>query len=367
MKCKITQQDIAREIGVSVGTVDRAIHGRPGISPKTKQKIVEYITKNSYTPDRIASTLARKATNPRKIGVILESTPEFFWDKVRQGVLEAGREFADFGFEIELMNMISLRSTDEVRSLFADMIHKSVDAIVIVPSNDDQFKKQIAQAVENGINVITLNDDIELSKRLFYVGPQMRQSGRIAGEFMGRYLNGQGNVIIINGSIESVGHTERIEGFKEVINSKYDGICIHKVHTFCYESMKESIELILDGILERDEDIAGIYDADGASLCYIGDHVKSRGLQNRFMIIGHEIWDRIEQLIAEDVIQVCINQDPFTQGYYAIKLLANYLYSGLMPLHDRLYTRVDIIIKENLISDDSILNPFMQTYSRPME
>lgn len=360
MANKITQHLIARELGVSIGTIDRALHNRPGINEETKQRILDFVKMNHYTPDRIASSLARKA-NPTRVGVILQSVPAFFWIKVRHGILAAERELADFGIEIIIREMELIRNTTEILRLLEEFIEQSVDAIIMVPTNDPRLRDQITRAADLGIKVITLNDDIDQSQRLFYVGPQMRQSGRIAGELMGRYLEDNGNVVIINGSIDSINYHERIEGFKEVLKEHHSGIHVIATYTYDFENLKDNLEHIIQGVLESIDNIAGIYDADGASLYHIGDYVKKRQLKGRFVIIGHEIWDEVEKLIDEEIIQVCINQDPFAQGYYAVKLLVNYLNNGFKSAHDRLYTRADIIIKENLTTRGNILNPFIFT------
>ena len=34
-------KDIAQALGVSIGTVDRALHGRPGINPSTQKRVLK--------------------------------------------------------------------------------------------------------------------------------------------------------------------------------------------------------------------------------------------------------------------------------------------------------------------------------------
>ena len=358
MAKKITQHYIARELGLSIGTVDRALHDRPGISLETKQKVIDFIQEHAYKPDRIASTLARKA-KPLRVGVILQSEPAFYWDKIRQGIFSAEQELADFGIDIIMRELKNIRKTEEIILLLDELVANSVDAMIMVPTNDLRLRQKIDQAADRGIKTITINDDIDQSRRIFYVGPQMRQSGRIAGDMMGRYLNGQGNVVIVNGSIDSIDYYQRIEGFKDVLREYYPDIRVIATYSYDFGNLKDNLEQVVQCVLESIDNIAGIYDADGASLSHIGDYVSSRQLNGRFVIIGHEIWDAVARLMKEDIIQVCISQDPYAQGYNAVKLLFQYMMTGKKPLHDRLYTRVDIIIRENLTAQDNILNPFI--------
>ena len=88
---KVTIETIAREANVSVGTVDRALHGRERIKPETKQKILKTAQRLGYQPNKIASALGRQ--KKYRIGVImpqdLPQEPLFFFGNVAEGVKEA--------------------------------------------------------------------------------------------------------------------------------------------------------------------------------------------------------------------------------------------------------------------------------------
>ncbi|MGS0527349.1 LacI family DNA-binding transcriptional regulator [Zobellia nedashkovskayae] len=55
-----TIKDIAEEAKVSTGTVDRVIHKRPGVSPKTREKVQKLLDKYDFERNILASTLAFK-------------------------------------------------------------------------------------------------------------------------------------------------------------------------------------------------------------------------------------------------------------------------------------------------------------------
>ena len=46
----ITIKDIAKECGVGVSTVSRAINNHPDISDETKERIMKVIRENNFTP-----------------------------------------------------------------------------------------------------------------------------------------------------------------------------------------------------------------------------------------------------------------------------------------------------------------------------
>ena len=51
---RITVKEVARLAGVSIGTVDRVLHDRGGVSAETKSRIDEIITSLGYEPNLIA-------------------------------------------------------------------------------------------------------------------------------------------------------------------------------------------------------------------------------------------------------------------------------------------------------------------------
>jgi LacI family transcriptional regulator len=53
----MTVREIAEKAGVSIGTVDRVLHNRGRVSPKTKASILAIIEQSGYTPNPIARHL----------------------------------------------------------------------------------------------------------------------------------------------------------------------------------------------------------------------------------------------------------------------------------------------------------------------
>lgn len=360
---KITLKQIADELGVSIGTVDRALHNRSNIKKETKEKVLRLISKYNYVPDKNASSLSRRKSKT-KIGVILHSYPEFFWDCVLSGLKAAENELLDFGMEMIYIKLESW-NIQELIQKFNELTAEAVDAIILVPINDPLLVKCIESTAAKGIPIVTIDDDISDSKRIFYVGPQMKQSGIVAGELMGKFLYGKGNIVIINANYnntESYVYHQQIEGFKDIINQKYKGINIIAVYSYNFQSLKDNLNNMIKGFLDNVSNISGIYDADGASLSNIGEYVKETKRKD-IVIIGHEIWSKVEALMSEGIIQACISQDPYSQGYYAVKYLYDYLIYGNLPNSERMHTRIEIILQENLTTQRNIINP----YSRSIE
>ena len=55
---RVRIKDIARMAGVSVGTVDRVIHGRSGVSEESRIRVEKILKQLNYQPNMYASALA---------------------------------------------------------------------------------------------------------------------------------------------------------------------------------------------------------------------------------------------------------------------------------------------------------------------
>src|SRR5215469_1974469 len=84
-------KDIAKALGVSIGTVDRALHGRLGINPMTKAKVLKMVETLGYQPNFAARHL--KLNRKLRISVHLPRQIASFFDAVREGIAEAAKPF----------------------------------------------------------------------------------------------------------------------------------------------------------------------------------------------------------------------------------------------------------------------------------
>ena len=125
-------KDIAAKAGVSVGTVDRVLHGRGRVSKIKESRIKEAIKALNYQPNLAARTLATRVSY-RLATIIPKSDNDGFWASQKKGIERAKLYMKDFGFEVDSYefndqeNGSLLRMKDEI-------LLGGYDAIVIAPN-----------------------------------------------------------------------------------------------------------------------------------------------------------------------------------------------------------------------------------------
>ena len=183
------------------------------------------------------------------------------------------------------------------------------------------------------------------SKRLLFVGQDQFSSGRVAANIMGEFLHGRGKVALFTGFREVWGHEERLNGFIRVTHERYPDMLL--VGPYEYQDEEFTMRNLLGEVFNAHPDLAGIYGTTSVALLAAAGFLCERGLQGRVRLVGFDTDDEIAQYIREGVIDASILQDPFSQGYYSLKLLARHLMHGWEPQQPSYFTRMEILLREN--------------------
>ena len=77
---EITIKDIAKECGVGVSTVSRALNNHPDINPETRKKILEVIEQTGFIPNNSARNLKR--TDAKCIAMLVKGITNPFFSKM---------------------------------------------------------------------------------------------------------------------------------------------------------------------------------------------------------------------------------------------------------------------------------------------
>ena len=88
-KAPLTMKDIAREFGISVSTVSRALQDSPRISAERRAMIQQFAREHNFTPNMLAESLRHSKVQPLKvIGVIIPEFTHFYFSSVLAGIEE---------------------------------------------------------------------------------------------------------------------------------------------------------------------------------------------------------------------------------------------------------------------------------------
>lgn len=251
----ITIKELAMMAGVSRGTVDRALNGRGGVAAEVEQRILQLAKEHHYVPNRAGKALAARK-KPLIVGVTMPSVGNAFFDEVRQGIQKTAQELGDYGMNVRLMETGGLDAQAQLLAI-RQLQKQGIQALALAAINDERIIEKINELTDNGIPVVTFNADVEGSKRLCYVGSDYYSAGRVAGELMGLLTGGRATVGVVTGSVQMLGHNQRISGFHSLTKSRFPDVSICDVLE-CFDEEEQAF-LVTQKLLKLHPETALLY------------------------------------------------------------------------------------------------------------
>lgn len=338
----VTINKIAELCGVSRGTVDRVLNNRGRVKKETEIRIRQIADQLGYTPNIAGKQLAvrKKALT---IGVILIAEGNSFFDDVIRGVQKAEKELQDYGVTVQMKTMKGYNVHRQLKLI--NEMKDQVDALIINPISASAIATKIDELVEDGLCVITVNTDIENSKRLCYIGSNYIRCGQTACGVLGLLTGGRAHIGILTGSNKVLGHNERIKGFKEVCKKKYPNFKI-----VGYEETEDDdirgFE-VTNKLLNEHPEVDAIF-VVAAGVYGVCRAVLSFGREHEITIISCDSIPTTIEMMKQGVIKATICQEPFVQGNKSVHTAFNYLVSGEIPENKQFIVKSEIKIIENL-------------------
>jgi LacI family transcriptional regulator len=337
----VTLEDIGKALNLSRSTVSRAMNMNPVVRVETRERILEKAKELGFVPNRAARSLV--LNREMYIAAVVFSEPVYFWRDVQIGVQKAAKELRDFRVHVDYI-ATDIKRPEEQNRLLLELADTGVSGVVISPNDPIVVAPAIDALVGRGIPVLTISSDAPGTGRMCYVGCDYNRAGRIAGHLMGRLMHGTGRIGVLTfaGTVPAI--TQRIAGFSEALGA-FPGIGISGPHALSRTG--EETRAFVRDLLAADPGINGLFVSYGV-LEQAAEALREAGLARTVVCVGYDLSDGIAQLIRDDVIDATICQEPFNQGYYPVKILADYLLEGRVPPAERINTKLEIVTRENL-------------------
>lgn len=275
-------REIARQAGVSEATVDRVLHGRPGVREGTVLQVEQAISDLDRQRTQVRLSGRRFMIDlvmetPREFSGLVRSALEVELPSLRPAVLRARYHLNEVW-----------RTDDLVDQL--DRIRKQGSHGVILKAPDvPEVSAAIGRLTAARIPVITLVTDIPMSTRIAYVGMDNRAAGATAAYLMCRWLRHvSGDVLLITSGSLFRGEEEREMGFRSTMRT-YDPRRRVVVASES-EGLDETCRRLTEDMLATHPDIRAVYSIGGGN----------RGIVEAFAAAGRDC----ETFIGHDLSEV---------------------------------------------------------------
>jgi len=190
--------------------------------------------------------------------------------------------------------------------------------ILITVADESVVGPGIDAAIAAGIPVITIDSDAKQSKRLFFIGTNNLEAGRLGGHRVVEQLGGAGNVVFF--TIAGQPNMEdRLKGFKDVLDSRPN------IHIVDVVDIKSDARAAFDKTQEMmaltgPKKINAFVCLESASGKMVSDAIKRANATDRVLIAWDVNQDTLDG-IKGGTINATVAQKPFTMGYVGLRVL----------------------------------------------
>jgi LacI family transcriptional regulator len=338
---RVGVHDIARLASVSIGTVDRALHGREGISKETRKRVLHVARRLSYTPNAAARMLA-VGRAPLSIGVCIPREIHYFYDQVRNGILAEARRFESLGVSVIYDPVPQLGAGEVVR--VRRMVASDIRALILSPGDPVPLASLIAEAEKRDIRVVCVASDAPNSGRSTVVCVDPELNGRCAAELLAKFLPKGSRVAVVTGMLQTEDHRRKTKSFAEAFSHYLPGgevIAVIENHEDEQEAFKKCLAL-----LRGTKDLGGLY-VSTANCLPVCAALEAAGCAGRVRLITTDLFPQMVPFIDNGTITASIHQRPYVQGQTAVRLIVDHIiYRKAFPPFR--YLNPGIVLQSNL-------------------
>ncbi|MBX7550832.1 LacI family DNA-binding transcriptional regulator [Streptomyces sp. NPDC004232] len=212
-----TIHDVAREAGVSRGTVSRVLNGGHYVSPAAQEAVNAAIRRTGYVVNRHARSLITGRSD--SVGFLLTEPQERFFEDPNFNVLLRGCTQALAAHDVPLLLMLA-GTEDERRRITRYITAGHVDGVLLVSSHSgDPVAQELREA---GVPLVACGKPIGLGSKVSYVAADDRDGAR---DMVRHLLSlGRRRIGVVTGPLDTPGGVERLAGYKEVLTEAGIGV-----------------------------------------------------------------------------------------------------------------------------------------------
>ncbi len=299
-----------------------------------------------------------------QIAVIPKGTTHEFWRSIEAGARKAEKELNAKGTKVEVIWKGPLKEDDRDQQIqvVENFTTRRVSGIVLAPLDSKALVRPVETAQKAGIPVVIIDSGLETEAYASFVATDNFKGGQMAGEFMGKLLEGKGNVILLRYAVGSASTEKREEGFLEALRAFPD---IKLISSDQYAGpTRETAYQASQNLLNRfGKEVNGIYCVNENSTIGMTKALREIGRGGgEVKMVGFDAGSQSIKDMENGDVQGLVVQDPLRMGYEGVLTIMSQLAGEEVPR--RIDTGVVMVTPENMKEPavHALLHPPFEEY-----
>lgn len=340
-----TVKEIASRAGVSIGTVDRVLHGRGEVSAATRARVEGIIDALGYTPDLLARQLKLNRTYHLRVLIPRADQDSGYWKLCREGIEAAAKTLRAYRVTVGIEEF-DRSDRPAFRQILESVAADPGDGLLVAPVLPDELKPALVR-LGTDIPYVFFDGTLETTSPRCSVGQDAHAAGRLAGRMMALLAPEATSLLAITTHAEDRHIRQRIEGFLAFFDEGPAGKATEILVRECpgLERRGER-ESCLSAIFEERPDTGGILVVE-ASGHFVGEWLAGAGLKMGRPVVTWDLVPDNEAALGSGIVDCVISQRPFEQGRLGLEALFRAVTTGASE-PARIDVPMEIWLRENL-------------------
>lgn len=273
-------------------------------------------TGTTATPDATTSTSTSAVAQPfagKKVVYIQGMSGIPFYQTVACGAQElADANGIDFTYQ-----GADTWDVAKQTSIVDAVVASKADAIMISVTDTKAMQVPLKKAQDAGIPIIGIDDvTADASIMVSYIQSNNFDGGKLAGEAMGKLLNGKGAVLVLNNEPGTPIGGARVDGFKAGI-AEFPGIKFLG-EQFSHNDPAKAASIV-STTYAANKNLNGVFGVTTNNTQGAITGVKEAGATGKIRITGFDTSDPIVQGLHDKTVDAVVVQYPFGEGIQGVQ------------------------------------------------
>ena len=336
---RITIKEIANKAGVSIGTVDRVLHDRPGVAPKTKNRILEIVLEAKYKTNVFARTL--KLNKTLVIAILLPNDNEY-WETVNKGIVQTSMQYEALGMSL-VFYTFDRHDAGSFQKSAQKLLASEYDGVVLAPIMENETLEVCRALEKKNTPFVFIDSNIDSVSKLSFIGQDSKRGGYLSAKLLNLgFPSGIQSFIVRFHDFDSLNKTveERIQGFKNYYQDhNFDPVLIQEI------DLSKGDTQFLEIINKQDHGPVHIFEPNSRA-----HQMKTRlkDFSGEIRMVGFDLITENHACLKSGLIDFIIDQNPTRQGELAIQSFYSKLILNI-EVKSTVLMSLEIFTRENLM------------------
>lgn len=254
------------------------------------------------------------------IAVIPKGENHIFWQSVRSGAEQAGKEL---GVHVTFKGPAKEDDRSAQISVLENFLNSGVDGICLAPLDADALVRPVEEATRAGVPVVIFDSGLntDAGEYVSYVATDNFRGGQLAADAMAESLGDDGGkVICLRYNQGSESTHQREEGFLDGI-AKYPQIEVLSSDQYAGTTTESAVDKSQSLLNRFGNDVDGIFTTCEPNAEGMLRAIRDRGLAGKVKLIAFDSSDSLREAMAAGHVAAIVLQDPVRMGYLAVQTL----------------------------------------------